>query len=157
MKRILILLIVLFCALTAQAQDQGIRPYQKGEWSSLLKANAGKPLVVHFWGVTCAPCAKEMPEWGKFLSQNKGANIVFIQVDDVPIEMVKKMLSKANLDRAENFNSTSPFDEYLRYEVDPKWRGETPVTFLIAKNGKTIKKTGPVNFDQLKDWFKANS
>jgi hypothetical protein len=96
-----------------------------------------------------------MPEWGKFLSKNKNANVVFIQVDEVPPEIALKMLTKANLQGANNFSLSSPFDEYLRYEIDPKWRGETPVTILIGKNGKIIRKTGPMDFQQLQNWFKT--
>jgi len=138
----------------AIAGSEAVKPYQKGDWQALVNASS-KPLAVHFWGVTCTPCAREMPEWGKFLSKNKNANVVFIQVDEVPPEVALKMLTKANLQGANNFSLSSPFDEYLRYEVDPKWRGETPVTILIGKNGKVIRKTGPMDFQQLQNWFKT--
>jgi thiol-disulfide isomerase/thioredoxin len=112
-------------------------------------------LAVHFWGVACAPCAREMPEWGKFLAKNKNANVIFVQVDEVAPESALKMLTKANLQSAKNYSLISPFDEYMRYEVDAKWRGETPITILIDKNGKAIRKTGPMDFYQLQNWFNS--
>lgn len=135
------------------AAADAIKPYQKGDWKAIVNSSS-KPVAVHFWGVTCAPCAKEMPEWGRFLAKNKTANVIFIQVDEVPSEAASKMLLKANLQTANSYTLTSPFDEYMRHEVDPKWRGETPVTILIGKKGEVTKKTGPVDFKQLQEWFK---
>jgi hypothetical protein len=43
----------------------------------------------------------------------------------------------------------APFDERLRYEIDPKWHGETPTTIMIDKNGKATRKTGLVDFQKL--------
>jgi thiol-disulfide isomerase/thioredoxin len=114
-------------------------------------------MAVHFWGVTCAPCVKEMPQWSKFLLSDKDAKVVFIQVDDVSPEMIRKMLRQSNLGNANNYYITSSFDERLRYEIDPKWRGETPITIFIDKAGKKEITVGSVNFQSVKSWFKKNS
>jgi thiol-disulfide isomerase/thioredoxin len=139
----------------SMADSEGLKPYRNGDWSSLLRAAQGTPTAIHFWGVTCAPCAKEMPQWGKFITMNKNTNLIFIQVDDVSPEMIQKMLDKANLGQAKNYYLNSAFDEQLRHEIDPKWRGETPITILIDKNGRAIRKTGPMNFSQLQSWFRS--
>ncbi len=41
----------------------------------------------------------------------------------------------------------------MRYEIDPKWRGETPMTILIDKIGKVIRKVGSIDFNQLNQWY----
>jgi thiol-disulfide isomerase/thioredoxin len=133
----------------AFADPISLKPYQTGDWKSIIKAANGGPLVINFWGVTCPSCVKEMPQWGLFIKNNPSAKVVFIQVDDVSIESMKKMLSKANLDKANNYYVAAPFDERLRYEIDPKWHGETPTTIVIDKNGKATRKTGLVDFQQL--------
>jgi thiol-disulfide isomerase/thioredoxin len=154
MKKLFLLITLLFMfALSAYAQNTSLKTYQKGDWKSLIKPYAGQSVVIHFWGVTCAPCAKEMPQWGKFLAQNKNAKIIFIQVDDVSPESAVKMLTSGGLGNASTFTLGSPFDDALRYEIDPKWRGETPMTLLIDKNGKVIRKTGTMDFDKLKQWY----
>jgi thiol-disulfide isomerase/thioredoxin len=154
MKKLLLTLSLLLLTMNYVFADvANIQAYQKGEWSSLLKKNAGQAVAVHFWGVTCAPCAREMPQWGKFLSADRNAKVIFIQVDEVPLEATKKMLAQARLDKASNYYLNTPFDDYFRYEIDPQWRGETPMTLLIDKNGKTVRKTGPINFAELKRWF----
>ncbi|QWD95878.1 TlpA disulfide reductase family protein [Polynucleobacter sp. MG-6-Vaara-E2] len=151
------LLSILFISLAFMqsvfAQSTALKPYQKGDWKTFTKPYAGQPVVIHFWGVTCSPCAKEMPLWGKFLSQNKNAKIIFIQVDDVSSESASKMLTAANVNPIGNYTLASPFDDALRYEIDPKWRGETPMTLLVNKNGKVIRKTGSMDFEKLKQWY----
>ena len=134
---------------TANAVPILMKPYQKGDWSNLMKSANGTPVTIHFWGVTCPACVKEMPQWGTFLKRNPKAKVIFIQVDDVTPEMMQKMLSKAGLDNANNYYVAGPFDERLRYEIDPTWHGETPTTIFVDKNGKTSRKTGLINFQQL--------
>jgi thiol-disulfide isomerase/thioredoxin len=156
MKRIIWLIaIFLMVCHSVHADPINLKSYQQGDWSSLLSTAKGSPMAIHFWGVTCAPCAKEMPQWGKFVAANKTANLIFIQVDDVSPEMIQQMLVKANLGQAKNYYVNSAFDEQLRYEIDPKWRGETPITILMDKHGKAMRKTGPMNFSQLRSWFRS--
>ena len=153
MNRLIFALLMLTVMSVSMAENTVLKPYQSGDWASVIKTDKGYPIAIHFWGVTCAPCVKEMPQWGKFVAANKKANIIFIQVDDVSPEMIQKMLIKANLNKENNYYVSTVFDEQLRHEIDPKWRGETPITILIDKNGKAIRKTGPINFPQLQAWF----
>ena len=126
-----------------------LKPYQVGDWKSVLKDANGTPLAIHFWGVSCPACVKEMPQWGRFLKANPNAKVVFIQVDAVPTESIQKMLNKAGLDNANNYYVVPPFDERIRYEIDPKWHGETPTTILMDAKGSATRKTGLINFKQL--------
>ena len=136
--------------MTATFADTNIlKPYQTGDWAALVKSGNGAPMAIHFWGVTCPACVKEMPQWGKFLKKHSTAKIIFIEVDDVSPDSIKKMLSKAGLESANNYYVASPFDERLRYEIDPKWHGETPTTILIDRQGKVSRKTGLIDFQKL--------
>lgn len=134
----------------ALADTPNLKPYQSGDWKSVAKIDNGAPMAIHFWGVTCPACVKEMPHWGQFLKSNPNAKVVFIQVDDVSADSIKKMLSKAGLENANNYYVAPPFDERMRYEIDPKWHGETPTTIVIDKSGKATRKTGLIDFRQLK-------
>ena len=153
----LIAIFSLLMASFAVAQTTSLKPYQAGDWKPLVKSAKGAPIAIHFWGVTCPACIKEMPQWGAFLKRNPKAKVIFIQVDDVTPEMMQKMLSKAGLDKANNYYVAAPFDERLRYEIDPKWHGETPTTILIDKNGKASRKTGLIHFQELQAWMAKGS
>ena len=150
---VLLATISLSCPVIADTGD--LKPYRVGDWSSILKTAKGTPVAIHFWGVTCSVCVKELPQWGQFVAANPNLHLIFIQVDDVSPEMIQKMLARANLSKAKNYYINSAFDEQLRHEIDPKWIGETPVTILIDKSGKSIRKTGPMNFSQLQLWFRS--
>lgn len=141
--------LLLFVIGIAGAATAALKPYQTGDWSRLVKAGNGAPMAIHFWGVTCPACVKEMPQWGAFVKRNPKAKVIFIQVDDVSPEMMQKMLDRAGLEQANNYYLASAFDERLRYEIDPQWHGETPTTILIDKNGKPSRKTGLINFQEL--------
>jgi len=146
---LLTILSLSFAGSVLAADTAYLKPYQTGDWKTITKASNGAPLAIHFWGVTCPACVKEMPQWGAFVKRNPDAKIIFIQVDDVSPEMMQKMLNKVGLEKANNYYIASSFDERLRYEIDPKWYGETPTTIVIDKNGKATRKTGLVDFQML--------
>ena len=149
----LIAIFSLLMASVAAGQTSSLKPYQAGDWKLLIKSAKGAPIAIHFWGVTCPACIKEMPQWGSFVKNNPNAKVVFIQVDDVSQDAIKKMLNKAGLEKANNYYVAGPFDERLRYEIDPQWHGETPTTIMIDRSGKTIRNTGLVDFQKLQTLF----
>jgi len=156
-KTVLALMLIIGMLNLAFAEKPTLKPYQNGDWSNLIKTTKGSPLAIHFWGVTCPSCIKELPQWGSFLKSHPNAKIVFIQVDDVSTESMQIMLTKANLQNANNYYVATPFDERLRFEIDPKWHGETPTTILVDKNGKATRKTGLTNFQELQAWMVKGS
>lgn len=156
MKHLWLLIFTLLMTGSALADTPALKPYQAGDWKSITKTANGAPIAIHFWGVTCPACVKEMPQWGQFIKNNPNAKVVFIQVDDVSQDAIKKMLSKAGLDKANNYYIAAPFDERLRFEIDPQWHGETPTTIMIEKNGKATRKTGLIDFYQLQKYLAKN-
>jgi len=156
MKKYLLALVLMIGTINfAFADKSNLKPYQSGDWATLVKSANGSPMAIHFWGVTCPACVKEMPHWGGFLQSNPNTKVIFIQVDDVSADSIQKMLAKAGLDKANNYYIAGPFDERLRYEIDPQWHGETPTTFLIDQKGKAVRKTGLMNFQKLKSFFSS--
>jgi hypothetical protein len=47
------------------------------------------------------------------------------------------------------------FADRLRFEIDPNWAGELPLTLLIAKDGKTTSALGTVDFATIRSWLDA--
>ena len=48
--------------LAAPACAFDFQPYGRGAFAEIVKAHAGRPLIVHFWSVTCPPCLVELPQ-----------------------------------------------------------------------------------------------
>jgi thiol-disulfide isomerase/thioredoxin len=139
----------------AQASDP--LPFERGSWAKLGAAHAGRPTVVHLWGLTCAPCLTELPNWGKLLAERPDLNLVLIDADPVSQSpaQVAATLDRAGLSKAESWIFADRFYERLRYEIDVYWAGELPRTILIAPNGKVTVMSGVADLDKVRAWLDA--
>jgi thiol-disulfide isomerase/thioredoxin len=153
MKRVLLALLLAVAAHQASADE--VRPFVRGSWGEILRAHAGQPTVVHVWGLTCGPCRVEMPQWGKLLGERDDLRLVTVHADLVPGEptAVAAMLRRTGLARAENWNFSDGFVERLRFEIDPQWQGQIPITFLIAADGSTTPIEGMADPADIRAWL----
>jgi len=144
-------------SLSAEAAD--LRSFERGTWAKLREAHAGRPTVIHFWGLTCAPCLVELPHWGELAAKRPDLRLVLIAADPVPQdrERVAAALAKAGLDDTESWSFTDRFYERLRYEIDPAWAGELPRTVMIDREGKATVLPGVADLAQVRRWLDAQS
>lgn len=129
------------------------RPFLRGSWQTLLQAHAGRPLVVHFWSLTCAPCLAELPQWRE-TAKNAGMDVVLVTTDppeDTP--KVERTLKRAGLDKVESWGFADSFVEKLRFEIDREWRGELPLTILVSASGKRESRTGTLSRQDIEAWL----
>lgn len=148
-----IILVVCGSVFNPDAHAQEMKVYRPGDWKPLLESRANKPMIVHFWGFTCSPCLDELPHWGDFIAQFPEVKTVFIEVDQIPAELSIQTLRDARLDRADHRTSSASFDEYMRYEIDPRWMGELPLTMLISPKGEIRRLRGTVDFKIIRQWL----
>ena len=139
----------------ASSAHDDLRPFVRGSWQRILAAHAGRPTVVHLWGLTCGPCRTEMPEWGKLLAERPDLNLVAIDADLVPNERdaVVNMLAQTALARAENWIFADAFLERLRHEIDLHWRGEIPRTILVGRDGSITTIEGAADLREVRAWL----
>jgi len=138
--------------LAARAFD--FKPYGRGAFAQLRKEHAGKPLIVHFWSVTCPPCIVELPQWAKLLQEKKTLDVVFVntdQEDDRPRAQAR--VEKAGLAGAAHYGFADDFAERLYFEADKGWRGELPFTALIAPDGGVVTVAGAVDDPLIAGWL----
>jgi hypothetical protein len=155
MKKILAAFILALLPAGVHADDGALHPFGRGSWKQLTQAHAGQSIVVHFWGLTCGPCLEELPGWTAQLKKRPDLKLVLVDSSpfgDEPGE-VKAALTKAGLAKQENWLFADSFEERLRFEIDPKWRGEMPYTLLIGRDGKIEKVTGLMDFKKLDAWL----
>ena len=149
-------LVALAFVIGAPAQALEFKPYARGSFAELRQAHAGRPLVVHFWSVTCAPCLAELSDWARLASEKKGIDIVFVNVDGEH-DRVKAgaRLEKAGLAGAVHYGFADDFLDRLFFEVDPTWRGELPFTAMIDSSGKLVAVAGLLDDPAIEGWFKS--
>ena len=146
------ILAALLLTLGQLASAAGLQWYEPGSWAALRSEHASAPWVVHFWGMSCAPCRKEMPDWSRFMKEHPDLHITFIEVEQADPASVQKVLDKAGLSSTDQRLSSKEFDVEERFEIDKKWGGETPMTLLISPKGEVQKITGTMHFDRLAEW-----
>lgn len=159
-KRLLLAVIFLIACLgevpmAETPSGPALKPFVRGSWQQMLRAHAGRPTLVHFWGVTCGPCKVELPLLGQFMKEHSELDVVMISADLVPnLEgPTRTMLEKAGLASAENWIFSDGFVERLRFEIDPAWQGDIPRTLLIARDGTVTTIEGSAEIPDLKKWL----
>ena len=149
--------LALFATVVSAATEGELHPFKRGSWQEIRRAHTAQPIVVHFWGLTCGPCRVEMPKWGRLLQERPDLKLIVVDADLVPntAGAVSETLAKTGLSGAENWIFADDFTERLRFEVDRRWRGEIPMTLLIARDGKTTTIEGAADPAQVRPWLDA--
>jgi thiol-disulfide isomerase/thioredoxin len=157
MRRLLLaatLLVAFLAPAPGSEKSAQLKPFVRGSWQDVLRSHAGRPTLVHFWGVTCGPCKVELPVLGKFMKDHGEIDVVTVSADLVPDlpAATKSMLQKAGLESAENWIFNDGFVERLRFEIDPAWQGDIPRTILIARDGTATTIEGSAEVQDLENW-----
>ncbi|MSP76313.1 MAG: TlpA family protein disulfide reductase [Rhodospirillaceae bacterium] len=159
MRRLLAFVAACCLLATAAAAQETPLSFERGSWAKLRSAHAGQPTVIHFWGLTCAPCLVEMPLWGRLKAERPDLRLVLLAADPVQQDStrVTATLAKAGLGGVESWNFTDRFYERLRYEIDPAWAGELPRTVMIAADGTITVLAGVADLAQVRAWLDAQA
>ncbi|MFO1126075.1 MAG: TlpA disulfide reductase family protein [Methylocystis sp.] len=154
-------LLVLGLAFTLAASGAAafdFKPYARGAFAQLTKAHAGRPLVVHFWSVTCPPCLVELPQWAKIAAEKKGIDFVFVNTDsDEDRARAQARIEKAGFSNADHYGFADDFVDKLYFEADKSWRGELPFTALVAPEGAVTTVTGAIDDPQIVEWLQKRA
>jgi thiol-disulfide isomerase/thioredoxin len=130
------------------------KPYGRSSFAEVRKAHSNRPLVVHFWSVSCAPCLVELPHWAKIVREKKDIDVVFVNTDrDNDRSRAENRLEKAGLKDTTHFGFADEFVDRLYYEVDHYWRGELPFTALIGADGGLVTVAGAIDEPLITDWL----
>jgi peroxiredoxin len=102
----------------------------------------GEPMVVNLWYSTCAPCAKELPDFAE----------VDAEVDDIRFVGVNTLDS---VDEMERFAAERGVEYELlrdRYAelVDGIGAVAFPITLFVTSDGTIVEQTGPIDADELR-------
>ncbi|PPD42680.1 MAG: thiol-disulfide isomerase [Methylocystis sp.] len=143
-----------FALAASGAQALDFKPYGRGAFAQIVKAHAGRPLMMHFWSITCPPCIAELPQWAKMIEMRKDVDVVMVNIDgDEDRTRAMLRLEKAGLGKAAHYAFSDDFVDKLYFEVDKSWRGELPFTALIAPDGAVTTVTGAIDDPLVTKWL----
>jgi thiol-disulfide isomerase/thioredoxin len=161
MKRLLVAAILVLGSLASvpASDEMQLNSFERGSWHQILRAHAGRPTLVHFWGVTCGPCKVELPQLGQFMKDHPEIDMVTISADFVPNlpDATRSMLERAGLESAENWIFSDGFADRLRFEIDPAWQGDIPRTMLISRDGDITTIEGSAEIADLDAWVQRQT
>lgn len=103
----------------------------------------GDPLVVNFWFSTCAPCAKELPDFAEVHAE-RGDEVRFIGVN--PIDRVEAMEEFAG----ERGVTYELYRDDLSEFTDGIGASSFPITIFVSSDGEIVSQTGPIDAAELR-------
>ncbi|MEO1767250.1 TlpA family protein disulfide reductase [Thiobacter aerophilum] len=155
MRRALAFAFLCCVALTAQAQ-MPLRPFVSGSLAAIEAAQGGRPFLLSFWSVDCAPCRAELAQLARLARAHPQLTIVLVSTDPPgAAEDVQAVLDQYAPAWAERWIFADPFSERLRFEVDPRWHGELPRSYLYGPGGRVEGISGPIDPQRLAAWLKS--
>ncbi len=131
------------------------RPFDSASVQKLIDANRGRPVIVHFWGLTCGTCMGELKDWGTFRAAHPDATLILVNWDERGARpaQIGPALQKSGLESVPSFALGEGFEEKLRFAIDRDWMGELPYTRLISCDGSVTTASGATDFSDLAKWL----
>ncbi|MES2088936.1 MAG: hypothetical protein V4532_02975 [Pseudomonadota bacterium] len=140
-----------FCgAVSAATTIQALAP---DGWPAVLKPLAGRPAIVHVWGLTCGSCVGELSRWANFTKRHPEVPVVFVEFEPAALAQVQAVLHREHLDHGQHWMVQGVPDERWQYQIDPQWGGELPYTILVSRDGQRQTFSGTADFAKLQQWL----
>ncbi len=152
--RILAVLVLLFSANLARAGV--LQPFISGSAAQIRATHAGRPYVLVLWSLSCSHCAEELALLGRLKQKHPALDLVLVSTD-TPDEQpaLADRLAQHRLTKTEQWVFADAFSERLRYELDPRWQGELPRSYLVGRDGSVHAVSGRLNEQTIDIWLAA--
>ncbi len=102
----------------------------------------GEPLVVNLWYSTCAPCAKELPEFAEVDAETDDVRFVGVNTLD-SVEVMERFAGERGVEY-DLF-----LDEFAEL-ADAIGATAMPITLFVTSDGTIVEQTGPLDADELR-------
>lgn len=148
---------VLLCLIVSGVQAADIKPFVRGSAKEIAAARQGKPYILAFWSLTCTHCREELATLSGLLKQYPALSVVLVSTDTPEDNAaIAATLAEHQLERAEAWVFADSFVERLRADVDRKWHGELPRTYLYDNAHQATAASGKIDPQQIERWLRTN-
>ena len=150
-----LLALALLSALILPAAAQELKPFVAGSIKEITATQLGKPFILGMWSLTCTHCREELALLSDLVKKYPDLDLVLIATDTPEEEeAISATLRQSRLGVAQAWVFADPFSERLRFEIDPKWHGELPRTYLYDPSHKVQAFSGKPDALQMEQWLK---
>jgi thiol-disulfide isomerase/thioredoxin len=140
--------------LASATQGAELRPFDAASVAAIRATHAGRPYVLAFWSIHCAPCLEDMGAWRALMTKHPQVPIILVTTDpQSDRRRVAQVLAEYKLEHVENWAFADEFEERVRFAVDRTWRGELPRTYFHDAAHRSEVKSGRVDVRWADDWF----
>lgn len=146
-----------FILAQAGATAAELHPLGRGDVARLLADRPGRPVVLTLWSIDCPHCKSTLRQLAALSKANPHFDLLVVSTDN-PGERKKiaAMLAANGLGGRDTWVFGDEAPERLRYEIDRRWGGEMPRTYLYDADRKVTAISGTVGEEALADWLARN-
>lgn len=145
--------LVMLISLTSVAGE--LRPFVSGSMQKIVADHKGRPLIVHFWSLSCSPCLEELAMWSRLTKKFPGLGLVMVSTDTASRRgAVRTTLRRYGLGKHPNWIFADEFVERLRFQIDRHWYGELPRTYFFTADGQSKSISGRLKAQQVEVWWR---
>lgn len=131
-KNFLLMALFAIGSLHAAAAQEPMRLFEEESYQSILADQRGKPFLMVLWSLDCSHCMKELQMLGEVTVNRPELNLVLIATDSPQDREELQQIVNRNGVR---YDSSWVFSEEnaprLRYQIDKRWYGELPRSYLF--------------------------
>lgn len=156
MRRMLLILAALLLTQAAAIAAE-LRPLGRGDVARLLAERQGRPVAVALWSIDCPHCKGTLRQLAALSKANPRIDLLVISTDNLgERKTITAMLTAAGLGERDTWVFGDEAPERLRFEIDRRWGGEMPRTYLHDADRKVTAFSGNVGEGALADWLARN-
>lgn len=116
---------------------EGATTWLNGSWEDLQETIKGKPVLVHFWAVSCGICKQKMPQLQEMMAKygERGLQTVAVHMPryeaDTDLDTVNEAMFENNISEPVAVDSLHKLKNAFQNE-----QGWVPVYYLFDAEGK---------------------
>lgn len=118
-------------------QFDGATGWKNGSLDDVIEAAAGKPVLVHFWAVSCGVCKEKMPQLNALVSKYEPCGLQTVAVHmpryeaDTDLEKVSEAIVENEIHGPVAVDNMHKLRDAFQNE-----QGWVPVYYLFDRDGK---------------------
>ncbi len=137
-----------------EVAPSGLKPFDARSIRQIREAHKGRPFILAFWSLHCAPCKEEMPLLKELQAKFPNVPVVLVSTDPESLHSkVSRQLAKYELGAIQCWAFADEFTEKVRFSVDPEWQGELPRTYLFDPEHRSTARSGVLDRKMVEAWL----